>query len=176
PPQVKDESWPLTDVDRFIRAAQEREGLEVVGDAEPRTLVRRLYFDLIGLPPTPEEVQSFAEGWQSGPQQTLETTVDRLLESRQFGERWGRHWLDVARYAESSGKETSFSYPQAWRYRDYVIDSFNADVPFDQFIREQIAGDTLPADNDIQAAEHLVATGFLALGPKSHIERNKKQF
>ena len=176
PPEVKDDSWPLTDVDRFVRAAQEREGLEVVGDAQPRTLVRRLYFDLIGLPPTPEEVQAFVDGWQNGPQQMLESTVDRLLESRQFGERWGRHWLDVARYAESSGKETSFSYPQAWRYRDYVIDSFNDDVPFDEFIREQIAGDLLPADNDIQQAEQLVATGFLALGPKSHIERNKKQF
>jgi dienelactone hydrolase len=145
PPNVKDESWPVTDIDRFIRAAQKREGVEVVGDAEPGTLVRRLYFDLIGLPPSPEEVQSFVEGWQSTPQQTLESTVDRLLESRHFGERWGRHWLDVARYAESSGKETSFSYPQAWRYRDYVIDSFNADVPFDRFIREQIAGDLLPA-------------------------------
>lgn len=176
PPQVKDDSWPLTDVDRFIRAAQEREGLEVVGDAQPRTLVRRLYFDLIGLPPTPEEVQTFVDGWQNAPQQTLETKVDRLLESTHFGERWGRHWLDVARYAESSGKETSFSYPQAWRYRDYVIDSLNADVPFDQFIREQIAGDLLPAKDDIQFAEQLVATGFLAIGPKSHIERNKKQF
>jgi dienelactone hydrolase/cytochrome c553 len=176
PPEVKDDLWPLTDVDRFVRAAQEREGLEVVGDAQPRTLVRRLYFDLIGLPPAPEEVQAFVDAWQSSPQQTLESTVDELLKSKHFGERWGRHWLDVARYAESSGKETSFSYPQAWRYRDYVIDSFNADVPFDQFIREQIAGDLLPADNDIQQAEQLVATGFLALGPKSHIERNKKQF
>ncbi|MGE3777510.1 MAG: alpha/beta fold hydrolase [Pirellulaceae bacterium] len=176
PPQVKDESWPLTNVDRFVRAAQEREGLDVVGDAEPRTLVRRLYFDLIGLPPTPEEVQAFVTGWKKNSAQTLESTVDRLLESRHFGERWGRHWLDVARYAESSGKETSFSYPQAWRYRDYVIDSFNADVPFDQFIREQIAGDLLPADNDTQRAGQFVATGFLALGPKSHIERNKKQF
>jgi dienelactone hydrolase/cytochrome c553 len=176
PPQVQDESWPLTDIDRFIRAAQEREGLEVVGDAEPRTLVRRLYFDLIGLPPSPEEVQTFVANWEQNPQATLESTVDELLKSTHFGERWGRHWLDVARYAESSGKETSFSYPQAWRYRDYVIDSFNADVPFDQFTREQIAGDLLPADNAIQQAEQLVATGFLALGPKSHIERNKKQF
>jgi len=206
PPQVKDDSWPLTDVDRFIRAAQEREGLEVVGDAQPRTLVRRLYFDLIGLPPTPEQLNHWTERLSFNPQPQatvarlsesssyspdsksqstqnadasgygLNELVDHLLKSKQFGERWGRHWLDVARYAESSGKETSFSYPQAWRYRDYVIDTFNADVPFDQFIREQIAGDLLPADNDIQAAEQSVATGFLALGPKSHIERNKKQF
>lgn len=176
PPLGKEDSWPLTDVDRFVRAAQEREGLEVVGDAEPRTLVRRLFFDLIGLPPTPAQVQTFVKSWEQNPQATLESTVDELLKSKHFGERWGRHWLDVARYAESSGKETSFSYPQAWRYRDYVIESFNADMPFDQFIREQIAGDLIPADNDIQQAKQLIATGFLALGPKSHIERNKKQF
>jgi dienelactone hydrolase/mono/diheme cytochrome c family protein len=175
-PMVKDQSWPLTDIDRFVRAAQEQNGVTVVGDADPRTLVRRLYFDLIGLPPSPHEVHEFVRDWQSDAQHALHATVDRLLESSHFGERWGRHWLDVARYAESSGKETSFSYPQAWRYRDYVIDSFNADLPFDQFIREQIAGDLLPASDDVQRAEQLVATGFLALGPKSHIERNKKQF
>jgi cephalosporin-C deacetylase-like acetyl esterase/cytochrome c553 len=176
PPRVAQESWPRTDIDHFIRAAQEREGVEVVGDAQPQTLVRRLYFDLIGLPPSPQEVRSFVEGWQNAPQPTLEVTVDQLLASRHFGERWGRHWLDVARYAESSGKETNFSYPQAWRYRDYVIDSFNTDLPFDRFIREQIAGDLLPATDDTQRAEQLVATGFLAIGPKSHIERNKQQF
>ena len=175
-PTVKDQSWPLTELDRFVRAAQETNGVTVVGDADPQTLVRRAYFDLIGLPPTPEQVRAFVRDWQSDAQRTLETTVDRLLDSSHFGERWGRHWLDVARYAESSGKETSFSYPQAWRFRDYVIDSFNADVPFDRFIREQIAGDLLPAKDDIQRTEQVVATGFLALGPKSHIERNKKQF
>ncbi|MCX7397654.1 MAG: DUF1549 domain-containing protein [Planctomycetales bacterium] len=175
-PPIQNESWPLTEVDRFVLAAQEKNGLSVVADAEPLTMVRRLYFDLIGLPPTPAEVRAFVNDWQNSPQQTLESTVDRLLDSSHFGERWGRHWLDVARYAESSGKETSFSYPQAWRYRDYVIDSFNADVPFDQFIREQTAGDLLPPDNDTQQARRMIATGFLALGPKSHIERNKKQF
>jgi dienelactone hydrolase len=175
-PIVVEPSWPLTDIDRFVQAAQEKNGVTVVGDADPQTLVRRLYFDLIGLPPTPEQVREFVRDWQSDAQRTLETTVDQLLDSSHFGERWGRHWLDVARYAESSGKETSFSYPQAWRFRDYVIDSFNADVPFDRFIREQIAGDLLPAKDDIQRAEQIIATGFLALGPKSHIERNKKQF
>jgi len=175
-PPLKNEAWPLTETDRFVRAAQEKNGVEVVADADPQTLVRRLYFDLIGLPTTPEQVREFLRDWQTDANRTLETTVDRLLDSSQFGERWGRHWLDVARYAESSGKETSFSYPQAWRYRDYVIDSFNADVPFDRFVREQLAGDLLPASDDIQRAEQIVATGFLALGPKSHIERNKKQF
>ena len=176
PPTIQDEAWPLTDIDRFVRAAQEREGIVVVGDAEPEILVRRLYFDLIGLPPTTEQVDWFIRAWQTDSRQAMEVTVEQLLSSRHFGERWGRHWLDVARYAESSGKEASFSYPQAWRYRDYVIDSFNADVPFDQFIREQIAGDLLPACDELERANQLVATGFLALGPKSHIERNRRQF
>jgi acetyl esterase/lipase len=175
-PKPDDEAWPLTDIDCFVRAAQERNGLKVVADADPHTLVRRLYIDLIGLPPTPEEIETFANEWRGSPQRALESAVDRLLASPRFGERWGRHWLDVARYAESSGKETSFSYPQAWRYRDYVIAAFNADVPFDRFVLEQIAGDLLPAPDDRRRAEQLVATGFLAVGPKSHIERNKKQF
>lgn len=175
-PMVKEQSWPLSDIDRFVRAAQEKNEVTVVADADPQTLVRRLYFDLIGLPPTPDQVQEFVRSSQSDAQRALETTVDHLLASSHFGERWGRHWLDVARYAESSGKETSFSYPQAWRYRDYVISSFNNDVPFDRFIREQIAGDLLTAEDDSKRAEKVVATGFLALGPKSHIERNKKQF
>jgi hypothetical protein len=102
--------------------------------------------------------------------------VDKLLASPQFGERWGRHWLDVARYAESSGRSINFAYPYAWRYRDYVIAAFNADKPFDQFIREQLAGDLLPAKDDREKAEFLIATGFLAIGPKAHDERNRQQF
>ena len=176
PPQMEDAQWPRTDVDRFILSAQEEHGVRAVGDADPYMLARRLYFDLTGLPPQPEEILAFAENWRHDPQRTLEETVDRLLHSFSFAERWGRHWLDVARYAESSGNETSFAYPQAWRYRDYVIDSFHADIPFDQFVREQIAGDLLPAANPTQRAEQQIATGFLALGPKSHIERNKLQF
>jgi hypothetical protein len=106
----------------------------------------------------------------------LAKTVDRLLASPQFGERWGRHWLDVARYAESSGKEQNTSFPHAWRYRDYVIASFNADKPYDQFVREQVAGDLLPSKSDQQKSQQLVATGFLALGPKGLNEQNAKQF
>jgi hypothetical protein len=102
--------------------------------------------------------------------------VDRLLASPQFGERWGRHWLDVARYAESCGRSINFAYPHAWRYRDYVIDSFNKDKPYDQFIREQLAGDLLFAKDDQEKAEFLVATGFLAIGPKTHDERSRPQF
>ncbi len=179
-PEMKDMAWPLTDVDRFIRAAQEQHGVSCAADALPGTLVRRLYFDLIGLPPTPEQAEQFEHGCRTGGPQalqtTLERTVDHLLDSPHFGERWGRHWLDVARYSESSGKEANHTYPYAWRYRDYVIDSLNADTPFDQFIREQIAGDLLPAADDFQRAEQIVATGFLALGPKTHTERNKKKF
>ena len=102
--------------------------------------------------------------------------VDRLLASPAFGERWGRHWLDVARYAESSGKQANLTYPHAWRYRDYVIDAFNADKPYDRFVDEQIAGDLLPAEDDRQRAERAIATGFLAIGPKSHNERTRLQF
>src|SRR5262249_37340098 len=102
--------------------------------------------------------------------------VDRLLASPQFGERWGRHWLDVARYAESTGKERNFTYPEAWRYRDYVIAAVNTDTPYDQFIREQVAGDLLPYSNDAERNHNLIATGFLALGPKGLNERNREQF
>jgi len=175
-PSPKDSGWAKTDIDRFIAAGHEQGGVQRNVEATPETLVRRLYFDLTGLPPTPEDVKSFVERSSKDGQQAIQSIVDQLLSSDRFGERWGRHWLDVARFAESSGKETNFSYPHAWRYRDYVIDSFNRDVPFNQFIREQIAGDLLPASDDQRRAELLVATGFLAMGSKSHIERNKKQF
>ena len=176
PPAAQDNALAETDVDRFLADAQRRAGVQVVADAEPEALVRRLYFDLIGLPPSPAESTAFLSAWRSDAKQALAQKVDELLASPRFGERWGRHWLDVARYAESSGKETNFSYPQAWRFRDYVIESFNADVPFDRLIHEQIAGDLLPATDDAARARQIVATGFLAIGPKSHIERNKLQF
>ena len=146
PPAVKDAAWPRGDIDRFLLAELEAKGLKPVADADPRTLLRRVTFDLIGLPPTPEDVDAFVKDYAAQPQSALETVVDKLLASPQFGERWGRHWLDVARYAESSGKGSNFAYPHAWRYRDYVIAAFNADKPYDQFIREQLAGDLLPAE------------------------------
>ncbi len=117
-----------------------RKGLKPVGDADKRTLLRRVYLDLTGLPPTPEEVEAFVADTSPN---AFEKVVDRLLASPRFGERWGRHWLDVARYAESSGKAVNMTYPHAWRYRDYVIDAFNTDKPYDQFIKEQLAGDLL---------------------------------
>jgi hypothetical protein len=175
-PTVQNTAWPRSDIDRFLLAEMEAKGLRPVADADPRTLLRRLSFDLIGLPPTPEDAEAFVKDYQARPRMALEKATDKLLASPQFGERWGRHWLDVARYAESSGRAANFSYPHAWRYRDYVIASFNADKPYDEFIREQLAGDLLTAKDDRQKAEYAIATGFLAVGPKSHNERNRQQF
>jgi hypothetical protein len=172
PPEVAG-GWAWSDVDRFVLAALAQRGLVPVADATPAARLRRLHFDLTGLPPEPAEVEAFLA--DPGPAR-WESAVDTLLASPRFGERWGRHWLDVARYAESSGKETDFAYPHAWRYRDYVIAACDADMPFDQFIREQIAGDFFTARDDRERAELLAATGFLALGPKSHTERNRLQF
>jgi hypothetical protein len=176
PPAVKDTAWPRGDIDRFLLAGLEARALRPVADADPRTLLRRVYFDLIGLPPGPEEVEAFVKEHAAAPQPALEKVVDKLLASPQFGERWGRHWLDIARYAESSGRSVNFAYPHAWRYRDYVIRAFNADKPYDQFIREQLAGDLLSARDDNEKAELLVATGFLAIGPKAHDQFNRRQF
>ena len=173
PPAVKKTDWPHGDIDRFLLAAQEARGLAPVGDADRRALLRRVSFDLIGLPPTPEEIDLFVN--DASPK-AFEKVVDRLLASPRYGERWGRHWLDVARYAESSGKQVNFNYPHAWRYRDWVIAAFNTDKPYDRFIQEQIAGDLLPARGPRQQAEQLIATGLLAIGPKPHNERNFLQF
>jgi hypothetical protein len=172
-PAVKDASWPRSDIDRFLLAALEAKGLAPVGDADRRALIRRAYLDLIGLPPTPEEVEAFVSDREP---KAFEKVIDRLLAMPQFGERWGRHWLDVARYGESTSKERNIPYPYAWRYRDYVYDSFAADKPYDEFIREQVAGDLLPAKNDAQRNEQLIATGFLTLGPKSLNNRNNEQY
>jgi hypothetical protein len=175
-PTVRQSAWPHGDIDRFILAGLEAKGLKPVVDADPHMLVRRLYFDLSGLPPTVEELGAFVKEHEKNPQTAVESVVDKLLASPRFGERWGRHWLDVARFAESSGKQANFVYPHAWRYRDYVIAALNADMPYDQFIREQLAGDLLPAKDDAEKARHIVATGFLAVGSKSHNERLPLQF
>ena len=172
PPAVKDASWPRTDIDRFLLNALEDRGLKPVADAHRHALIRRVSFDLVGLPPAPEEVEAFVA--DESPE-AFAKVVDRLLASARFGERWGRHWLDVARYAESSGK-ANMMYPQAWRYRDWVIAAFNADMPYDQFVQHQIAGDLLPARDAHGRAEQTIATGFLALGSKTHNTQNRKQF
>jgi hypothetical protein len=149
-------------IDGFIREKLTAAGLKPAGPADERVLMRRLSFDLIGLPPSESS--------------DYEKLVDELLKSPRFGERWGRHWLDVARYAESNGRESNLTFPHAWRFRDYVIDAVNVDVPYDLFITEQIAGDLLPAKDDAERARLLIATGFLALGAKGLNEMNPAQF
>lgn len=161
-PETRNQTWAKTDIDRFILAKLEENGLEPVGRADTATLVRRLYLDLTGLP---APVDASTDG-----------LLDRLLDSRAFAERWARHWLDVARYAETTGGDTNVTLPEAWRYRDYVIESFAQDKPFDQFLREQIAGDLLPAKDDADRAEKLIATGFLAIGQKSLNGTDPRQF
>ena len=168
--------WPVTEIDQFVWEKLQQNQMEPAADVDAATVLRRICFDLVGLPPTPEQIAWFEEYWARDPDQAISQTVDSLLEKPQFGERWGRHWLDVARYAESSGKERNMTYPHAWRYRDYVIDSFNEDKPYDRFVQEQIAGDLLPVNSDQQWAENLVATGFLAIGPKTLSEQNARQF
>ncbi|ADB17992.1 protein of unknown function DUF1549 [Pirellula staleyi DSM 6068] len=176
-PQVEDSDWPRTFVDHFVLAKLQEKQLSPSPDASPRTLLRRLSYDLIGLPPSLAEIQAFEKSIADrGIEPTLTAKVDEYLASSAYGERWGRIWLDVARYAESSGKEANITFPYAWRYRDYVIDSMNRDVPYSQFITEQIAGDLLPAENPAERARLLIATGFLAIGPKNLDEATPEQF
>lgn len=173
--ETKTDPWSISTIDQYIYETMRQRGLHPVGDASRGQLIRRISLDLTGLPPTPDEVERFVSD-PGEDDQALERLVDRLLESPQFGEHWGRHWLDVARFAESSGKEVNIFYPFAWRYRDYVIDAFNNDTPYNRFITEQIAGDLIPATNSVQKAKSIIATGYLAIGPKSHIERDQRQF
>ena len=169
-PEPKQREWAHNDIDKFILSSLEAAGLTPVPDADANSLLRRVYLDLAGLPPPPEAVKKF----NADPD--IEAVVDSLVATRQFAERWGRHWLDVARYAESTGRDVNVTMPEAWRYRDYVIDSIHADKPFDQFIREQIAGDLLPDSGDADRAEKLIATGFLAIGAKALNETDPRQF
>jgi mono/diheme cytochrome c family protein len=161
PPDVRDRSWPRTPVDRFILARLERESLRPAAAADRRTLIRRVTFDLTGLPPSPAEVEAFVADRSSG---AYSKVVDRLLASPSYGERWGRHWLDVVRYADTAGETADFPVREAYRYRNYVIASFNADKPYDQFLREQIAGDLYAKDAPPERYEDLeTATGFIAI-------------
>lgn len=171
PPAVKDNGWAKNPIDRFILAKLEERGIRPAPPADKSSLLRRATFDLTGLPPTPAELQSFLADQSPD---AFAKVVDRLLASPRYGERWGRHWLDVARYADSTGNDEDHRYPYAWRYRDYVIDSFNSDLPYDQFVREQIAGDLLPAKTgETFNARGVVATGFLALGAKAIAQVDK---
>ncbi len=168
PPAIKNTAWPKSAPDRFILAALEARGLKPAPPAARATLLRRVYFDLIGLPPSPQEVTAFANDPSPG---AYAQAVDRLLASEQFGERWARHWLDLVRYAETRGHEFEPIIPNAWQYRDYVIRALNADVPYDDFVREHLAGDILPkprVNPATGANESLLGTGFWFLGEEVH--------
>ena len=158
-PQVKARWWAQNPIDRLILAKLEEKGLKPAPPADRRTLIRRATFDLTGLPPTAQEIDAFLADTRSN---AFEQVVDRLLASPAYGERWGRHWLDVARYADSNGLDENLVYSNAWRYRDYVIGALNADKPIDRFFEEQLAGDLLPGAGD----NEVVATGYLSLGGK----------
>ncbi len=173
-PRASQSDWARSDIDQFIAHRWDDAGLQPAEDADRRTLIRRATFDLIGLPPTPAEIHAFLADGDETPV-AFAKVVDRLLQSPQFGERWGRHWLDVARYSESTGGGRSMLYRHAWRYRDYVIQSFTDDKPFDRFILEQLAGDLLPADDYRQRRDQLIATAFLALGPTNYEQQDKLQ-
>ncbi|MDB6072009.1 MAG: hypothetical protein JWL81_3180 [Verrucomicrobiales bacterium] len=172
-PEVRDAAWAKSDVDRFVLSGLEKEGLSPVADADRTTLIRRLTFDLTGLPPSPVEIDQFLNDTRPG---AIDTAVDRLLDSPAFGEQWARHWLDLARYGESSGPSRNIPYPHAWKYRDYVIDAVQRDVPYNRFIGEQIAGDLLSAGDPASRDRLLTATGFLALGVKDVNQRFKERF
>jgi len=173
PPPVKDSAWPRSGLDHFILAKLEEKGLRPAPPADRRTLLRRATFDLTGLPPTPVEIDAFLADRSPD---AFAKVVDRLLASPAYGERWGRHWLDVARYADSNGLDENVAYGTAWRYRDYVVAAFNKDTPYDRFLLEQLAGDLLPSTGDpAQRQERLIATGFLSLGPKVLAEPDGRQ-
>ncbi|MAJ46997.1 MAG: hypothetical protein CBC35_06985 [Planctomycetes bacterium TMED75] len=172
-PSTKNERWASNEIDLFILSKLESAGLQPSKRVDKATLIRRLSYDLRGYQPTPEEIDAFVSDRSP---QAYEALIDAFLASPAYGERWGRHWLDIARFAESSGKEQDVPYPHAWRYRNWVIDAFNQDIPYDDFIRMQIAGDLLDADTPEARDQHLIATGYLAVGPKSHRERQRKQF
>ena len=159
-------------IDGFVDQSLQAKQISPNPAAAPEKRLRRLYFDLVGMPPTPQEILEFTA--DPTPQRWAET-VERLLESPQFGEKWGRHWLDVARYADSNGGDFNATFHNAWRYRDYVIEAYNKDMPIDQFFREQIAGDLLPASSDADRRQKIVATGFLMVGPKMLSERDKEK-
>ena len=171
-PDVSDTGWPNSTIDQFVLAKLESAKLHPTKDASAATLLRRITFDLTGLPPTPEEVEAFTK---DADPRAIEKLVDRLLASPTFGERFGRHWLDVTYFADTTGIGRRTPLKDAWRYRDYVITAFNEDTPYDQFVREQIAGDRLPAADDATKERQLVATGYLVLGPWHHFDMDREK-
>jgi len=169
-PSVRDTSWARDELDRFILAGLEAKGLRPAPDADCYTWLRRVALDLVGLPPSPEQILAFIN--DPSPR-ARERVVDRLLGSPAFGERWARHWLDLTGYADQIGTANDIFAEHAWRYRDYVIAAFNTDRPFDRFIHEQLAGDLLPYGTVEERARNLIATGFLVLGDLTVVEADK---
>ena len=159
-PAVKNGAWVRSDVDPFILTRLEAAGVATAADADRRTLLRRVSFDLTGLPPTPAEVDAFLNDSSSD---AFAKVVDRLLDSPRYGERWGRHWLDVVRYADTSGNASDYPIPQIYKYRDWVIRAIQRDMPYDRFLREQFAGDLLASSSETERNDHIVATGYLAI-------------
>ncbi len=172
-PNVRNEAWVLSPVDRFVLHELEARQISPATPADKLALLRRVTFDLTGLPPTGDEVTAFLSDPSS---QAYEKVVNRLLASPHYGERWGRHWLDVVRYAESTANDANAVMRFAWRYRNFVIDAFNSDLPYDQFLIEQLAGDLLPPDDSIAVrTRRAIATGYLMIGPKALAETDKEQ-
>lgn len=174
-PAVNDAAWPRGAIDRFLLARLEAQRLAPNPDADRRTLLRRLAFDLTGLPPTQKELAAFVDD-PDRDDDAWQRAVDRYLASPHFGERWGRHWLDLARYADNTGRAWNAPLNYAWRYRDWVIDALNEDMPYDRFLTEQLAGDVLPAANAAERRKHLIATGLLAVGPHDLQNLSYEQF
>jgi hypothetical protein len=160
PPKVSLPRWAETSVDRFVFAKLTEKGFVPAAKAGKLTLLRRATYDLTGLPPTPAEIDAFVADFSP---KAFEKIIDRLLASPAYGERWGRHWLDVARYADTSGCNSDFPIPTAYRYRNWVIDAVNRDMPYDEFLREQLAGDLLPSTNEADHKNKIIATGYLAI-------------
>ncbi|XZE46463.1 DUF1553 domain-containing protein [Pirellulaceae bacterium SH467] len=158
-PSVQQPEWPVTEIDRFILRSLESKELNPAPLADKRTLLRRATYDLTGLPPTQSELEAFLQDESA---EAFATVVDRLLESPQYGIRWGRHWLDVVRYSDTAGDNSDFPIPQMARYRDWVIEAFNRDLPYDEFVRDQIAGDLRGGENETERQSRIVATGYLA--------------
>ncbi len=171
-PQLANDEPIQNPIDAFVLEQLESRNIPPNGPATEHALFRRLSFDLIGLPPTPGEIDSFIQEAQRDRRSAVERSVDSLLASPHFGERWGRHWLDVARYADSNGQSRDVLFPHAWRYRNWVIDAFNEDLPYDDFIRQQIAGDLMTATSNEESVQQQIATGFLAIGSKPLVAGN----
>ena len=174
-PDVRDKNWVRDPLDQFVLARLEKEGMRPNPEADRRTLIRRATLELAGLPPSVEDIHAFVND-PADTQAAFAKVVDRLLQQSSLGVRWGRHWLDVARYGESSGYSRNMLFPYAWRYRNWVVDSFNKDKPFDRFIREQIAGDLLPSKTYEQKEDQTLGTAFLTVGAKTFNEGNKTLF